>query len=462
MSHLLIVDRDKNIRTSLSLFFTNRAHTVESAIDYDSSIKAIEKQNFDVIISDAQIKNGNLVALIRAVKERNPTTIVIIATVLDTVEDAVQAMKEGAFGLVTKPINIYELEIKVEKAIEIKRLQLEAQNLRGDRKLIYKTDDIIGECPQIKRVFQTVNKVAATNSSVILVGETGTGKELIAGAIHYNSTRRNGAFVRVNCAALPEQLLESELFGHEKGAFTGADKLRIGRFEQADGGTIFLDEIGDMTLITQAKVLRVLQEKEFERIGSNRTIKSDVRIISATNKNLKKLIDEGHFRDDLYYRLNVITIRIPTLRERGGDIVRLANFFLNKYSADLNKSIKGFHSLAIEALTEYHWPGNIRELENAVERAVIMAEGDYVKAEELNISDYGDRRGSGGLNPDLISIPPQGIKLEEVERGLVLQALERCQWVQKDAAQLLGISTRVFNYKVKNFNITHPRWIRNR
>jgi len=326
MSHLLIVDRDKNIRKSLSLFFTNRVHTVESAIDYDSSIKAIEKQNFDVIISDAQIENGNLVALVRAVKERNPTTIVIVTTVLDTVEDTVQAMKEGAFGLVTKPINIYELEIKVEKAIEIKRLQLEAQNLRGERKLIYKTDDIIGECPQIKKVFQTVNKVADTNSSVILVGETGTGKELIAGAIHYNSARRNGAFVRVNCAALPEHLLESELFGHEKGAFTGADKLRIGRFEQADGGTIFLDEIGDMSLITQAKVLRVLQEKEFERIGSNRTIKSDVRIISATNKNLKKLIDEGHFRDDLYYRLNVITIRVPTLRERGGDIVRLANF----------------------------------------------------------------------------------------------------------------------------------------
>ncbi len=462
MSQLLLVDRDKNIRKSVSLFFSKKGHTVESAIDYKSSIERIERENFDIIICDAQIENGNLVALIRAVKERNPTTLVIIATALDTVEDTVQAMKEGAFGLVTKPINIYELEVKVEKAIEIKRLQLEAQSLRGERKLIYKTDDIIGECPQIKKVFQTVDKIAETTSSVILIGETGTGKELIAGAIHYNSQRRNGAFVKVNCAALPEQLLESELFGHEKGAFTGADKLRIGRFEQADGGTIFLDEIADMSLVTQAKVLRVLQEKEFERIGSNKTVKTDVRIISATNKNLKSLIAEGQFREDLYYRLHVISIRIPTLRERGGDIIRLAHFFLSKYAADLNKGIKGFHSLAIEALTEYHWPGNVRELENAVERAVIMAEGVYIKAEELNISDYGDRSRSGELHPDLIKLPPQGIKLDEMEKALVLQALERCEWVQKDAAALLGISKRVFNYKIKHFNITHPRWIKNR
>ena len=304
-------------------------------------------------------------------------------------------------------------------------------------------------------MFQIVRKIAASNTSVLLTGETGTGKELIAGAIHYSSLRDNKAFVKVNCAALPENLLESELFGHEKGAFTGADKLRIGRFEQADGGTIFLDEIGDMSLTTQAKVLRVLQEKDFQRLGSNNTIHADVRIISATNKDLVREIEQGRFRADLFYRLNVVVINIPPLRLRRSDIILLTYFFQKKFCSDLKKKIKEIHPLAIKHLTEYSWPGNIRELENTVERAVLMAEGETIMPEDLGIPvnmtnikwDYNS-----------IRIPSGGIRLEDVERTLVTQALKMTDWVQKDAAKLLGVSERVLNYKIQRFEITHPRW----
>lgn len=460
MSHVLIADSDGNIRKSIGRFLRTQGHTAAEAPDFQSGIDIVEDHAFDVIILDSRLSGGSLMEFFRTMKNRAPAAMIFVSADLDSVETTIQAMKEGAFGLIPKPINITDLGIKVERAIEIKRLQLEAQSLRGERNLIYRTEDIVGESPQIKRVFQAVSKVAASSSSVILIGETGTGKELIAGTIHYNSPRAKGAFVRVNCAALPEQLLESELFGHEKGAFTGADKLRIGRFEQADGGSIFLDEIADMSLMTQAKVLRVLQEKEFERIGSNQTIKTDVRIISATNKDLKECIKIGRFREDLYYRLNVITIRLPPLRERTGDILRLADFFLRKYAGEMNKKIEGLHPLAVRLLTEYGWPGNIRELENTVERAVIMAESSLISPEELNIGDVKENVSSD--NPMSIKIPPGGISLEEVEKTLVLQALERSQWIQKDAAGLLKISTRVLNYKIQKFKITHPRWKSNR
>ena len=301
--------------------------------------------------------------------------------------------------------------------------------------------------------------MAKTNSSVILTGETGTGKEMVAGAIHYNSHRSKAAFVRVNCAALPEQLLESELFGYEKGAFTGAEKLRIGRFEQADGGTIFLDEVADMSPFTQAKVLRVLQEKEFERVGSSETVKTDVRIISATNKNLIALMEKGQFREDLYYRLNVVTIHLPPLRERDGDIRLLIQFFLKKFSVDLNKKIRGIQPAALNMLTGYRWPGNIRELENTIERAVLMADGEEITRDDLELL-FKNEPPPG--DPGRIKLPPGGIQMEAVERDFVLQALEMSGWIQKDAAKLLGVSSRVLNYKIKRFGITHPRWKQNK
>ena len=293
---------------------------------------------------------------------------------------------------------------------------------------------------------------------MILLGETGTGKELLAGALHYSSPRAKNAFVRVNCATLPDALLESELFGHEKGAYTGADKLRVGRFEQANGGTVFLDEVADMSLPTQAKLLRVLQEKEFERLGSNRTIRVDVRIIAATNKDLAKEIEEGRFREDLYYRLNVVTITIPPLRDREGDIELLAGFFLRKCSHTLNKQIKRIAPAAMHILKGYRWPGNIRELENTIERAVLMADTDVISAEDLSLPFKPEVAAS----KKAIRIPPGGLQWNEVEKELILQALSMSGWVQKEAAKLLGLTSRVLNYKIKSFGITHPTWKQNK
>jgi Nif-specific regulatory protein len=291
---------------------------------------------------------------------------------------------------------------------------------------------------------------------VLVRGETGTGKELIAGAVHHNSHRAARNFVKVNCAALQENLLESELFGHEKGAFTGADKQRIGRFEQADGGTLFLDEIGDMSPNTQAKILRVLQEHEFERLGGTRTIKVDVRLIAATNRDLPAMVEAGHFREDLYYRLNVVTMEMPPLRERKDDIAALSNFFIRRFAGELKKKIQGLEPDALKLLMRYQWPGNIRELENAIERAMLLAEGTHIAVDDLRLGDTGPT-GAPRDNASVVKIPPTGIPLEEVERIALIEALKMSNWVQKDAAELLAISPRVMNYKIKTLGIDFPR-----
>ena len=300
-----------------------------------------------------------------------------------------------------------------------------------------------------------VRKVAKSNSTVLIRGETGTGKELIAGAIHRNSLRAARNFVKVNCAALQENLLESELFGHEKGAFTGADRQRIGRFEQADGGSLFLDEIGDMSASTQAKILRVLQEHEFERLGGTRTIKVDVRLIAATNRDLPAMVSRGAFREDLYYRLNVVTIEMPPLRERKEDILPLATWFIRRFSSELKKKLDGLDPEAQKMLMRYNWPGNIRELENAIERAALLAEGPTIRADDLRLGDVSS--GSPREPSSAVKIPPTGIALEEIERQALVEALKMSNWVQKDAAELLAISPRVMNYKIKTLGIEMPR-----
>ncbi len=287
-------------------------------------------------------------------------------------------------------------------------------------------------------------------------GETGTGKELIAGATHHNSLRAGRNFVKVNCAALQENLLESELFGHEKGAFTGADKQRVGRFEQADGGTLFLDEVGDMSANTQAKILRVLQEHEFERLGGTRTLRVDVRIIAATNRNLPQMVANGLFREDLYYRLNVVSIDMPPLRERKDDIQQLAMFFLRRFSGELKKRLDGLSPDATKLLMRYNWPGNIRELENAIERAVLLTEGPLLTSIDLRLGELSTTQPSGDANP-VVKIPPTGIALEEIERQALIEALKMSNWVQKDAAELLAISPRVMNYKIKTLGIDYAR-----
>jgi Nif-specific regulatory protein len=291
---------------------------------------------------------------------------------------------------------------------------------------------------------------------VLIRGETGTGKELIAGAIHHNSARASRAFVKVNCAALQENLLESELFGHEKGAFTSADKQRIGRFEQADGGTLFLDEVGDMSPSTQAKILRVLQEHEFERLGGTRTLRVDVRIIAATNRNLTQMVQEGRFREDLFYRLNVVSVEMPPLRDRKDDIPALAEFFVRRSAGELKKKIDGIDAEAQKVLMRHNWPGNIRELENVIERAVLLAEGTVVRVDDLQIGEHSAQSSPADRSP-VVKIPPTGIPLEDIERQAVVEALRMSNWVQKDAAELLAISPRVMNYKIKILNIEIPR-----
>jgi DNA-binding NtrC family response regulator len=410
-------------------------------------------------VSSAAVDDGSIRDLVRTVKAKNAGTVVIVYADLDTTPEGLAAVQEGAFSIVQSPFSIPELSFQIKRALEKRGGQVPPAAAPGLFREVYQPYNFIGESAEIKKVFRIVNRVAKTDSSVIITGETGTGKELVAGAIHYNSTRAGGPFVRVNCAALPEQLLESELFGHEKGSFTGADKTRIGRFEHANGGTIFLDEVADMSLFTQGKVLRVIQEKEFERLGSNETVKTDVRIISATNKSLMEQMRRGLFREDLFFRLNVVSIRLPPLRERNGDIALLIQFFLNKYAAEMGKKLRGVEPGAMRMLTGYHWPGNIRELENTLERAVLMVEGDRITTEDLNLFFAGE---GPDLSDDGIRLPAKGIRLEDAERELIVQALERANWVQKDAARLLGISSRALNYKIKGFGITHPSWKQNR
>jgi Nif-specific regulatory protein len=332
----------------------------------------------------------------------------------------------------------------------------ELDYLRHTTQDIYNFDRIVGSGGALGRVLGIVRKVAKSNTTVLIRGETGTGKELIAGAIHHNSLRASRNFVRVNCAALQENLLESELFGHEKGAFTGADKQRIGRFEQADGGTLFLDEVGDMSPSTQAKILRVLQEHEFERLGGTRTLKVDVRLIAASNRNLATMVSSGHFREDLYYRLNVVSIDMPPLRERKEDIPALTTFFISRFSGELKKRIDGISPEAEKMLLRYNWPGNIRELENAIERAMLLTEGAMIVASDLRLGEAVTTAADPDASP-FVHIPPAGIALAEIERRALIEALKMSNWVQKDAAELLSISPRVMNYKIKTMGIALPR-----
>jgi len=459
MSNLLIVDTDPYLCADVSNFFHSIGHAVHQASDYAGALSQLKKIDFDVAIIQVTVPGGNVHDLIQRIKKKNPHTAVIVDAELESIQEGVQAIQEGAFSILQKPFSIPELNFQIKRALEQQFQRSDIATLEERYRNIYQPYNFIGESQEIKKVFRIVNRVAATDSSVIILGETGTGKELVAGAIHYNSTRSHGPFVRVNCAALPEQLLESELFGHERGAFTGADRQRIGRFEHANGGTIFLDEIADMSLYTQAKVLRVIQEKEFERLGSNETVKTDVRIISATNQDLMQRMQQRLFREDLYYRLNVVTIRLPPLRERDGDIGLLIQFFLKKYAGQMNKRIRGIETQAMKTLTRYHWPGNIRELENTMERAVLLSEGDMITSEDLNLF-FAHESALG--EEERLKLPNAGIRLEDAERDLILQALERCGWVQKDAAQLLGISSRALNYKIKRFGFTHPSWKQNR
>src|SRR5471030_2322174 len=387
MGRILVADDHDALRRGLVRGLTDAGHEVQEASNGNAAIEKLHDSYFDVVLSDLKMGGSDGMDVLRTTRALHPTTAVILMTAFGSVNTAVEAMKIGAFDFVQKPFEIEEMELKIEKAIEMRHLKYQVDYLRHTQQDIYNFDRIVGASGALQHVLAIVKKVARSNSTILIRGETGTGKELIAGAIHHNSLRANRAFVKVNCAALQENLLESELFGHEKGAFTGADKQRIGRFEQADGGTLFLDEIGDMSPSTQAKILRVLQEHEFERLGGTRTLRVDVRLIAATNRDLSAMVAEGKFREDLYYRLNVVSIEMPPLRERKDDIVPLASAFIRRFSAELKKKIDGLDADAQKLLMRYNWPGNIRELENAIERAMLLAEGRTITGNDLRLGE---------------------------------------------------------------------------
>jgi DNA-binding NtrC family response regulator len=455
MGRILIADDHDALRRGLLRGLSGAGHEVEEASNGNAAIERLHEGYFDVVLSDLKMGGSDGLDVLRTCRALHPTTAVILMTAFGSVSTAVEAMKAGAFDYVQKPFEIEEMEVKIEKALEVRRLKHELEYLRGTQQDIYNFDRIVGSSPSLIRVLDIVKKVAKSNTTVLIHGETGTGKELIAGAIHHNSLRVARNFVKVNCAALQENLLESELFGHEKGAFTGADKQRIGRFEQADGGTLFLDEIGDMSASTQAKILRVLQEHEFERLGGTRTLRVDVRLITATNRDLPAMVQAGQFREDLYYRLNVVSVEMPPLRDRKDDIGPLATTFIRRFAGELKKKIEGLDPDAEKLLMRYNWPGNIRELENTIERAMLLAEGRAISASDLRL---GETPTAGGRDQSaVVRIPPTGIPLEDIERNALIEALKMSNWVQKDAAELLSISPRVMNYKIKTLGIEFPR-----
>ena len=456
MGRILIADDHDALRRALTRALTEAGHEVEEAPNGNLAIERLHEGSFDVVLSDLKMGGSDGLDVLRSSKALHPSASVILMTAFGSVGTAVEAMKIGAFDYVQKPFEIEEMEIKIGKALDYRRMRHEIDYLRHSQNDIYAFDSIVGSSGALQKVLGVVRKVAKSNTTILIHGETGTGKELIAGAIHHNSLRATRNFVKVNCAALQENLLESELFGHEKGAFTGADKQRIGRFEQADGGTMFLDEVGDMSPSTQAKILRVLQEHEFERLGGTRTLKVDVRLIAAANRSLPAMVTAGQFREDLYYRLNVVSIEMPPLRERKEDIEALAGHFVRKFSGELKKKIDGIAPDAQKMLMRYHWPGNIRELQNALERAVLLTEDRMIATDDLRLGEVSAFSG----DPDagrVVRVPPAGVALEEIERQALIESLKMCNWVQKDAAELLHVSPRVINYKIKTLGITIPR-----
>jgi DNA-binding NtrC family response regulator len=456
MGRILIADDHESLRRGLAQALAEAGHEIEEAPNGNAAIEKLHEGYFDVVVSDLKMGGSTGLDVLKTTKTLHPSSAVILMTAFGSVSTAVEAMKSGAFDYVQKPFEIEEMEVKVAKALDVRRMQHQIDYLRHAQGDIYDFDRIIGSSGALEKVLGIVRKVSKSNTTVLVRGETGTGKELIAGAVHHNSHRAARNFIKVNCAALQENLLESELFGHEKGAFTGADKQRIGRFEQADGGTLFLDEIGDMSPNTQAKILRVLQEHEFERLGGTRTIKVDVRLIAATNRDLPTMVAAGTFREDLYYRLNVVTIEMPPLRERKEDIQALAGFFIRRFAGELKKKIEGPEPEALKLLMRYNWPGNIRELENAIERAMLLADGTHIAMDDLRLGEAATS-GSPREAASIVKIPPTGIPLEEIERLALVEALKMSNWVQKDAAELLAISPRVMNYKIKTLGIEFPR-----
>jgi DNA-binding NtrC family response regulator len=451
---ILVADDAERARESIAEILRSQGYEVHTAADGQKAMEAIDRQYYDVALIDLNMPKANGLTVLKHLSEQAPNSLGIIITGFGSIETAVEAIKAGGFDYLTKPVKVEEIGIVLKRALEYRDLKRENLMLKRQVRRKYRFANFIGDSQPMNEVFSVIEKVADTDSTVLIYGESGTGKELVARAIHYHSSRRERPLIPVNCGAIPEELLESELFGHEKGAFTNAIRTRIGRFEMANGGTIFLDEIGEMSPGLQVKLLRLLQEKRFERLGGTKTLECDVRIVAATNKDLEKEVKGGGFREDLFYRLNVIPIRVPPLRTRTSDIPLLVHHFLENFSKTKKKPPKNLNPEAMEALHTYHWPGNVRELENLMERLVILTEGPSITLADLPEEVAGSR--SERITPPL-DVSKEGFCLadavERFERDLIMQALDKTDWVKNQAAKLLNMNRTTLVEKMKRQKI---------
>ena len=453
MDYTILVVEDELVQLeSLAGFLTKQGYRVLKASLPEKALGIVRDNSVDIVLSDFKMPGMSGVKLLETIKEMNPSIEVIIMTAYGTVESATDAMKLGAADYITKPIDLYRLQVLIRNIVERKQLVSENRLLRQQLSERFRVDGIISESSEMSKVLNVAGRVADSNASVLITGETGTGKELIARSIHFSGSRSDKPFVAVNCAALPDNLLESELFGHEKGAFTGADRQRKGRFETADGGTLFIDEVGEIPLSLQVKLLRVLQEKTFERIGSNNPLQANARIVAATNRDLEAMIREGAFRQDLFYRLNVVSIKIPPLRDRREDIPPLIEVFVRRFASENNKRIAGISKEAMDALMKYSYPGNVRELENIIERAVILSEDTVIYADNLPLS----------LQTPVLSttVTQKSLpaKLDTIEYEMIIDALSSQKGHISNAAEKLGLTRRVLSLKMQQFGINYKKY----
>jgi len=454
MGRILVIDDEPDVLNIIVEILRTAGYDVVSAPNGEAGIKALDSNFFDLVFTDLMMPGIGGMDVLQHAVTRSPKTLCIILTGYGTIESSVDAIKNGAFDYITKPITSKALLITVEKALNFQSLKEENSRLKKELQKKYRFNNIVGTSKAMGKVFDLIEKVADTDGTVLISGASGTGKELIASAIHYNSSRGDKPMVVINCGAIPEELLESELFGHEKGAFTGAYKNRTGRFEMANGGTFFLDEIGEMSPSLQVKLLRVLQEQKFEKVGGTKTIHVDVRIIAATNKNLTISINKGKFREDLYYRLNVIPIKVPPLKQRKSDIPLLIDYFMKKFRSEKQNLIKEFSNEALEDMMGFDWPGNVRELENVIKRLTILCDNEIVQVDDL---PEHIQRITRSLKPDEEDVLDKDLNLNEAvkdyEKRLILEALEKSNWVKTKAAKLLNINRTTLVEKIKKQNL---------
>ncbi len=444
---ILVVEDEEKLRRVVELQLMSAGFDVDKAASAEEGLNLADRA--DLVLTDLKLPNMSGLDLLAAVRQQNAQTPVVMMTAFGSVETAVEAMKAGATDFLLKPFSLDHLMQVVDKALEVRALRDENRQLKEELGRRYQYDNIVGRSPVMQEIFGTIERVAPTRATVLLCGESGVGKDLIARAIHFHSPRRDKPLVKINCTAIPENLMESELFGYEKGAFTGANTSKPGKFEQADTGTVFLDEIGDVPAAIQVKLLRVLQEREFERLGSNQTRHIDVRVVAATNQDLRAALEQGTFREDLYYRLNVVPMNIPPLRERKQDIPFLARHFVHKLSPEMGGRVESITDAAIEKLMTYHWPGNVRELENVIERSLVMCSGTELDAEDIKLEAAAPRPRAQAESHFL----PEGLTLDQYEQDIIREALKRADGNKSQAARMLGLTRNALRYRLSQMGL---------